>query len=447
MNQYNAEGEFEDDQAWVSTAEAARRLGVKPATVYAYVSRGLLHSRRAAGGRGSELLASEVESLRTRTRRARPDPGSGTDAEPLIISRITRISDDRLHYRGRDVGALAGVSSFEAVAELLWQGRLGRAAPWTADPRAVAVATAAQSALPGDTLPLERLWTIVCAAATVDALRQDLRAGAIVAGARGIIATMVEALPCAGRSAAGTGVGFGGQDAHGREDTAGRPEAVPGRQDADSVSLAQRLWPRLCPAPATEPLLRTLDAALVLLADHELAASTLAARVVASARADPYAVVLAGLAALSGTLHGASSLAIEDLLAEIPGPEDAAGRVARRLRGGVTVPGFGQPLYPGGDPRATRLLSLLEEAAGETARFAVVRSLERTVSARGLPPPNVDFALAALAHTAGMRRGAAETVFAVARTAGWLAHAMEQYAEGGLIRLRARYAGPEPETP
>ena len=187
-----------------------------------------------------------------------------------------------------------------------------------------------------------------------------------------------------------------------------------------------------------------LDAALVLLADHELAASTVAARVAASVRADPYAVVSAGLATVSGTLHGGASLGIEALLDEIDRPERAATVVGDRLRRGERLRGFGHRLYPDGDPRAGFLLARLRATAAGSPRMAVVDALLEATTRRGLPEPNVDLALAALAHVTAMTRGAAEAIFAVARTAGWIAHALEEYDRNTPIRPRAVYTGPAP---
>jgi citrate synthase len=103
------------------------------------------------------------------------------------------------------------------------------------------------------------------------------------------------------------------------------------------------------------------------------------------------------------------------------------------------VPGLGQPLYPGGDPRATELLARLRALPGSMAAVDAVVGL---TASRGMPPPNCDFALAALAHRAGMVPGASEAIFVLARTAGWIAHAMEEYARRTSFRVRATYVGP-----
>jgi citrate synthase len=179
----------------------------------------------------------------------------------------------------------------------------------------------------------------------------------------------------------------------------------------------------------------------VLLADHELAASTLAARAAASVRADPYAVVGTGLGAVSGALHGGASLGVETLIAAASGPDDVPRVVGELLRRGEKVPGFGHSVYRGSDPRAILLLDLVRRAAPKSGQLAVAEAVLTEVRVKSLPEPNVDFAIATLARVAGMVRGAGEAIFAVARTAGWIAHALEAYAGDGPLRPRAVYIG------
>ncbi|TDE22006.1 hypothetical protein E1295_46595, partial [Nonomuraea mesophila] len=189
-------------------------------------------------------------------------------------------------------------------------------------------------------------------------------------------------------------------------------------------------------------LLHALRAALVLLADHELAASTLAARVAASARADPYAVVLTGLGVLGGPLHGGASYGAERLLAEVGEPRQAARVITDRVRRGERVPGFGHRVYDNGDGRGRALLDLVERAVPGHERVAAGVAVLAEMRRRRLPESNIDFALAVLTAVSGMAGGAGEAIFAVARAAGWLAHAMEEYERGSLLRLRASYTGP-----
>jgi citrate synthase len=412
---------------WIGAAEAAERLGIKPASLYSYVSRGVLMPRRGPDGRASLFDAAEVAGL---ARRGRPRRAPGA-AELVIESELTEISGDRLRFRGHDAIALATSHSFEQVASLLWTDDFGEAGgPWRATGEAIAAGTAAQAGLPADTYPLERLQVIVPAVAATDRLRLHLDRPAVIAAARSLIAAMVDCLPPAGgRAAAGEG-------AVGRQGgVAGGGEAA--RDD----SIAGRLAPKLCQRPPSAGLITALRAALVLLADHELAASTLAARVAASVRADPYAVVGTGLGAMSGALHGGASLGAEVLLLSADGPADAPRVVGELLRRGERIPGLGHFVYQAGDPRAVLLLDLIRKAAPDSDRLAVAEAVLAEARRRALPAPNIEFALAALSAVAGMIPGAGEAVFAVARTAGWLAHALEEYARATPIRPRGVYTG------
>jgi citrate synthase len=442
---------------WISAAEAARRLGVKQATLYSYVSRGVLTRRRAggrgggagagadggaradgvAGRKGSLFDPGEVEELARRGRPRRPPGLAGL----VIESGVTEIADDRLWFRGLDVLDLAWDWDFEDVCELLWDVRPGPAGPgsagppslgpqsaepdpgeWQATPAALAAGRAAQAALPPGTFPLERLQVIVPALAAADPLRLQFDPPAVAAAGRAIIAGLVDCLPPARPVIQQTPAGAANWQA---------PSGIPAR-----------LWTRLCPDDPPPSLLDALRAALVLLADHELAASTLAARVAASVRADPYAVVATGLGAVGGALHGGASLGAETMLAAA---QDAAGVprvVGDLLRRGERVPGFGHFVYRGGDPRAGLLLAMVRSAVPASPRLAVVDSVLAEMHRRALPEPNIDFALAVLASCAGMIRGAGEVVFAVARTAGWLAHALEEYTARTPLRPRAVYTGP-----
>jgi citrate synthase len=404
----------------LTAAEAAGRLGVKPATLYAYVSRGTLRRQRAADGRTSLFDADEVERLARRGRPRRP----ANAVDITVESQLTEITADRLRYRGLDAAELARTRTFEDVAELLWTGSLtpadrgtsgggaAREAAWEASPDALEVGRAVHSVLPDRTLPLERLQVIVPAMATTDPLRLHLDRPAVIAAGRTIIAGMVDCLP-----------------------EAGEPPG-PGARVAD------RLWTRLCNRRPSRAMLHALSAALILLADHELAASTLAARTAASARADPYAVVATGLGAVSGALHGGASLAAEAMLNAAGDPADVPRVVADLLRRGEKVPGFGHVVYKSGDPRAAVVTELIREAAPRSPYLAIADAVAAEVARKSLPGPNIDFAVATLARSGGMVRGAGEAIFAVARTAGWLAHALEAYESGTMLRPRASYTGP-----
>jgi citrate synthase len=424
---------------FLTAAEAARRLGVKPATLYAYVSRGVLTRSQAADGRASLFRTDEVERL---ARRGRPRRPAGV-VDITVESAITELTTDSLRFRGLDVMRLAVTRTFEEVAELLWTGDfLPAREPWQARPAALAAGRAAQAALPAGALPLERLQVIVPAMAATDPLRLQLDQSAVVAAGRNIIAGMVDCLPPAGSPPGAAGPGTSAPDASlgtSPSDAAGPGTSLPHAAPAEPV--AGRLWARLCDHRPSPGLLRATSAALVLLADHELAASTLAARAAASVRADPYAVVGTGLGAVSGALHGGASLGAEALIAAAAGPDDVPRVVAELLRRGEKVPGFGHFVYRGGDPRATVLLDLVRRAAPKSGQLAVAEAVLAEVRHKSLPEPNIDFALATLARVAGMVRGAGEAMFAVSRTAGWVAHALEAYTGPGPLRPRAVYTG------
>ena len=397
---------------WIGTAEAARRLGVKQATLYSYVSRGALRRRTGEDGRSSLFDAREVELLARRGRPRLPGPG-----ELVIESGLTEITGDRAFYRGQDITVLAAQHDLEDVAGLLWTGSLaGGRGPWRAPGAALRAGRAAQAALPEGTLPLERLQVIVPALAAADPMRLHLDPPAVIAAGRVIMAGMVDCLPA---SRSGTGA-----------------------PDDGEGNLTARLWRRLCPAGPGTGLQDALRAALVLLADHELAASTLAARVAASVRADPYAVVATGLGAAGGALHGGASLGVEAMLAAAGSPADVPRVVSSVLRRGERIPGFGHFVYRAGDPRAAFLLDRIGAAVPGSPRLEVAQALVAEVARRGLPSPNIDFALGVLASASGMVTGAGEAVFAVARTAGWLGHALEEYARRTPLRPRAKYTGP-----
>ncbi len=401
---------------WINAAEAARQLGVKQATLYSYVSRGVLTRRRGTGGKVSLFDAAEVGELARRGRPRRPPGLTGL----VIESGLTEIADDTLRFRGIDALDLAQDRRFEEVSALLWTGSLtaagaaGAAGTWRATPEAVRAGRAAQAALPPGTLPLERLQVIVPALAAADPLRLHLDPPAVIAAGQAIIGGMVDCLPAA---------------------------AGDGRAGPDGP-IADRLWHKLCPDPPPAALLGALSAALVLLADHELAASTLAARVAASVRADPYAVVATGLGALGGALHGGASLGAETMLAAARGAAGAPRVVGDLLRRGERVPGFGHFVYRAGDPRAGLLLAMIRRAVPASPRLAVADAVLAETHRRALPEPNIDFALAVLASCAGMITGSGEAVFAIARTAGWLAHGLEEYAARTPLRPRAVYTGP-----
>jgi citrate synthase len=372
--------------AWVDRSEALARLGVRAQTLYAYVSRGRIGVRPdPADPRRSLYNAEDLSLLAARRRRGRAPQAIAASAlawgEAAIPTTISTIDHGRLIYRGRVATSLANSASLEEVAALLWeQPDMVRFSSGGAIGGGPFVALAHHAADARASI-----------GRSAHALRQD--------GAEAI-----------GRLADGFGL------------------------PAGSALLHQRLaalW-----SIGVEGAER-IRAALVLMADHELNASTFAVRVAASTGASMAACLLAGLAALSGPRHGGAGAALAGLV-EDADRIGARAALDRWLALGNEVPGFGHLLYPGGDARAVTLLDGLDLDDAMAALRA------EASAATGLLP-NIDFALCALTRQLRLPDDAPFVIFALGRSVGWVAHAIEQADTARLIRPRARYQGLMPQ--
>jgi citrate synthase len=409
-----------DGERLLRARDAASRLGVKLDTLYAYVSRGLLRSVAVPGSRERHYRADDVERFRI-TRGV--ERGRDT-LVPVIDSAISLIEGGRFFYRGHDALRLAETATLEEASDLLWArdatavtaalpspaggGGLARARRREASPNGREPASGVEFARLG-LIGRVQIRLATCAAEDLAAL-DPTRAGVIRTG-RTILAELVAIIA-----------------------DCGNPE--PG---ADPVH--RRLAASWGLDGAAADVLRSI---LVLLADHELNASAFVARVVASTGATPYEVVSAALGALSGRRHGGQSARAEALFNEIGGSADPLPGMAARLARGDDLPGLGHPLYPDGDPRAHAII----EAIARARPACGARVTAAALAARELTGqhPNVDFALGAAVTGLGLPGGSALALFLVGRTVGWIAHAIEQYESGILIRPRARYTGPRPEA-
>jgi len=389
----------------ISASEAAARLGVKRETIYAYVSRGMLESIRDIDGKTSTFDPDEIARIMNRRRGARRG-----HLEVPISTAITKVTDGSISYRGHNLTEIvAHQHRFESVASLLWTGTLDDAASWgTPDQGAGAPRTWAPSLGPG-AISTDLMMAAVIARSTVDPFRNDRSAANVMIAGATIITAMVEALP--------------------------RLATAP-----SSDHLAQCLWQRLTDEDDAQwPL---LDLALVLLADHGMATSTLASRIAASTRAGVHSVVLAGLGTVVGPLHGGASRLVHLMFADAE-QRGADAAIAEVLRHGDRIPGLGHMIHRSSDPRHDLLFDALGRSTLDPRRADAVAAVVARISERYEVAPNVDLALGALTYMSGMSADSGEVIFALARTSGWIAHALEEYQEAPLrFRPVGRYCGP-----
>ena len=379
------------------SGEAARLLGVKVSTLYAYVSRGLLASHPEPGGRRSLFALADIERLATRRSGGRQVEGRLA----TITTGVTQLRRDGPWYRGRPATDLASQMSFEEVAALLWE--VDPEGDWSPP-------ELGECPLIG--VPDRMRWALVMCGAG-DPSRSDLRPAALARVARRVIAALTEV------------AGLAGSPADADQRTAATP-------------IALRLAHRLAGGEGGQ-WAAALNSALVLMADHELATSTMAVRIAASTRADLYDALLAGLATLAGPLHGAASQGAYDLLVAVE-REGALNAFNPVLASHHTLPGFGHTIYHDGDPRFAPLWEVAAPLLNEERRGLFAEVLERA-AAHGVPPPNCDLALAALSWGTGMPPDAGRTIFTVARVAGWTAHYQEELSERPLrFRVPAVYS-------
>jgi len=383
---------------YLSAREAAAELGVRRATLYAYVSRGLIRSTPGPG-RERRYHADDVRRLRERG-----EPGAGSAEPPagagVLETRLTLITDEGPVYRGQPALALARSSSLEAVATLLWD---------CSDDPFAAPAPPESPAAPAGLRPVERgiaafaAWPLADRAAYTMAPRLLAEKGAGLL--RAAVAALLQQPPSA-------------EPIH-------RQIAVAwGVRDVKQIDL--------------------LRAALVLSAEHEFNTSAFAVRCAASTRAPLHAALISGLGVFSGPRHGAASDRVDGWLARITSEEHIERVLQELLLNGEALSGFGHQIYRGADPRAVCLLELIAEAQLDHPLARILPKIVETAEALFGQAPNIDFALASMRRILGLPPSAGMVLFCSGRLVGWIAHALEQYQSPDKIRPRAVYVGERP---
>jgi citrate synthase len=391
---------------YLSAHEASAELAISPATLYAYVSRGLIRSEPSSDSRSHRYRAEDVRSLKQR-RTPSPEPRGlrSFDADlPVMDSAVSTITEEGPIYRGVNAIDLSETDTLEHAATLLWD--VTSVDPFSPDNCPLvsgemrAVADAARHAA-----PIDRAIAVLALAASADprAFTRAADGRAMVGGRilRLVIATMLNRPSSP-------------QPLHLQIATAWAPEH---KHAADLIRRA-----------------------LVLLADHELNASAFTVRCAASTGLNLYDAMIAGLVALKGPKHGGAGVLAAQFVKTLV-DSDVAPVIRQRVALGERFAGFGHGVYQHGDPRAYALLEALARAGA--AEKLTQEIPERIAEATG-EFVNVDYALAVLAHSLGLPPGHELVLFAMARTVGWIAHASEQLRHGGLIRPRARYVGAAP---
>jgi citrate synthase len=347
-----------------------------------------------------------------------------------LPSAITSIENGVLSYRGINIDELAENASFEEVVFLLWHGRLPRRSEIDDLRQAIASSSAlplglveVMKSLPRRTTPMEGLKTAIAVLATFDAESEDMSEAANARKAIRILGQI------------GSAVAAFDRIRNNRAPLVPRPD----------LTLAGNFLYMLR-GTAPDPLsVRALDKAFILHADHELNASTFAARVAAATLTDMHSAVIAAICTLKGPLHGGANEQVMKMLNEIGHPDHVEAYIRNKLQNKEKMMGFGHAVYKTGDPRAKHLREMsrqLGKLTNQEQWYKMSVMIEELVSGGKGIKPNVDFYSASVYHYLNIASDLFTPVFAISRSAGWIAHILEQYANNKLIRPRAEYIGP-----
>lgn len=396
-------------------------LGIKPATLYTYVSRGLLHPLRHAHRKANRYLLEELQSLKVRSSVRQ---GSGPVAaaamrwgQPVIETSITEIDEDGPRYRGfLATDLVRHPAQFENTAELLWSGlQTDSPQTWPVENMKVDVARALEAVLQqGFVRPrMMRVFSIVATVLGDGTLEQELRMGSTERLSRQMLFAFAGACGLLG------------------------PRGVYLQPQVEQ-SLALHVMEAMgvTKAPALEHAINT---ALILSADHELSSSTFSARIAASTGATLHACIVAALATHQGAALAGGADAAEDLIESLHSNADLKSRLAEAELKGQRLPGFGLPIYPNGDPRAALMIKLAQQTAPGSAQADLALRFVEGVNERLGLHPNIEMGLVVLCNAWRMPARSACALWGIGRTAGWIAHTLEQRLAGFTIRPRGLY--------
>ncbi|MBM9499433.1 citrate synthase family protein [Leptospira sp. 201903071] len=416
---------------FLSAFEAALELGVEVETIYAYVSRGILHSESSGSkDRSRRYRREEIDRLLIQ-REEKENPGKTARAalnfgQPVLESSITLIEEETIYYRGTNVTDLSENSNFESVAKILWDAENSSVfeEEWPEmDKDCLRILSILSDR------PLIDLCRILLGVAEFEDTRAFLKTQESLAktGTKIIrLLSLFVSKSKRGRGSVAETLWFSWKEILEKKNSASIQDSKKNRILTSEDKKAIRL----------------IDASLILSADHELNASSFTARCVASTDASLYQAVIGGLAALSGNKHGLlTEKAIELLENANKRKKEERSFLIECLRRGEKIPGFGHPFYQTGDPRGKKLIVLAEKTFPKNKNFLFAKKLIQEATSLLGDYPTIDMGLALVCYTLKLPKGSGLALFAIGRCAGWIAHAMEQYQTDQLIRPRARYVG------
>ncbi|QHE75541.1 citrate synthase [Hydrogenophaga sp. PBL-H3] len=414
---------MQPEKDYLSAKEATELLGIKMQTLYAYVSRGMVRSFSGKGTRAKLYSREDVQRIRLRTMAQAGQVAVAASAmnlgPPIVPTSITEITPQGPSYRGQLATDLAlKGATFEQVAELLWTGLwhetdlLWKASPITPRDKALLRSIPAEDARH----QLIEILSLVAMQLAIGRgpLKDRLRSGRPLDAARGVVHGLIGCF------------GFLGEG--GRYE-----EAKGGRSVSHSLLVAMS-------KPVSQEDRRLLDAILVLLADHELSPGTFAARIAASAGTSVHSCIAAAIAASSGTEIAERYEWLDEFQKSAKSTPALISKARKTLSSGQQLPGFNHPLYPAGDPRATVLMDLVRQRSSRPTPVKHVLALVDHLRMEYDMQPRHELAVVLACKSMGLPDGAPSALFVLARTAGWVAHILEQRLSNTMLRPRAKYS-------